>query len=160
MNRRRLLIALTGAGAALLASCSSAPKEEDLVGRYSIDPSDPYAQLKQYRSSVNMLTARLTVSYQNLFTIVELYKEGPRGKEIMDRSLDEIKLLHKELNKYLQKAPEVRATISADNAKLLAAYDNYVKALAGVAAIDYGDISQERIDALVQAGSAMEPLIP
>ena len=78
----------------------------------------------------------------------------------MDRSLDEIKLLHKELNKYLQKAPEVRATISADNAKLLAAYDNYVKALAGVAAIDYGDISQERIDALVQAGSAMEPLIP
>ena len=36
----------------------------------------------------------------------------------------------------------------------------YIKALAGVAAIDYGDISQERIDALVQAGSNMEPLIP
>ena len=45
-------------------------------------------------------------------------------------------------------------------AKLLAAYDEYIKALAGVAAIDYGDISQERIDALVQAGSNMEPLIP
>ena len=75
-------------------------------------------------------------------------------------SIEDIKKLHAELNKYLQKAPEIRQTIQPGNAKLLSAYDEYIKALAGVAAIDYGDISQERIDALVQAGSNMEPLIP
>ena len=63
-------------------------------------------------------------------------------------------------SRYSAPTARVRATIPADNAKLLAAYDAYVTALKGVASIDYGDISQERIDALVQAGSDMEPLIP
>ena len=48
----------------------------------------------------------------------------------------------------------------SDNSSYWKVVDSNVKALAGVAAIDYGDISQERIDALVQAGSAMEPIIP
>lgn len=106
------------------------------------------------------MCARLAVAFQNLFSIGELYKEGPRGDEIMNASLEDIKKLHAELNKYLQRAPEIRQTIQPENSKLLAAYDEYIKALAGVAAIDYGDISQERIDALVKAGSDMEPLIP
>ena len=156
MNRRRLLLLVSSLGAAVLAGCASSQKADKLVGTYRIDPNDPYGKLKQYRSSINLLSAR----FQNLFSIGELYKEGPRGDEIMKASLDDIRKLHAELNKYLQKAPEIRQTIQPGNAKLLAAYDEYIKALAGVAAIDYGDISQERIDALVQAGSNMEPLIP
>ena len=153
MNRRRLLLLVSSLGAAVLAGCASSQKADKLVGTFHIDPNDPYGKLKQYRSSINLLSARLAVAFQNLFSISELYKEGPRGDEI-------IKKLHAELNKYLQKAPEIRQTIQPGNAKLLSAYDEYIKALAGVAAIDYGDISQERIDALVQAGSNMEPLIP
>jgi hypothetical protein len=157
MNRRRLLMLVSSLGAAVLASSQKADK---LVGTFHIDPNDPYGKLKQYRSSINILSARLAVAFQNLFSISELYKEGPRGDEILKASLEDIKKLHAELNKYLQKAPEIRQTIQPGNAKLLSAYDEYIKALAGVAAIDYGDISQERIDALVQAGSNMEPLIP
>ena len=163
MNRRRLLLLVSSLGAAVLAGCASSQKADKLVGTFHIDPNDPYGKLKQYRSSINLLSARLAVAFQNLFSISELYKEGPRGDEILKTakaSLEDIKKLHAELNKYLQKAPEIRQTIQPGNAKLLSAYDEYIKALAGVAAIDYGDISQERIDALVQAGSNMEPLIP
>ena len=159
MNRRRLLMLVSSLSAAVLAGCASSQKADKLVGTFHIDPNDPYGKLKQY-SSINLLSARLAVAFQNLFSISELYKEGPRGDEIMKASLEDIKKLHAELNKYLQKAPEIRQTIQPENAKLLSAYDEYIKALAGVAAIDYGDISQERIDALVQAGSNMEPLIP
>lgn len=161
MNRRRLLLAFSSLSVALFAGCASRqPSTEALAGTYNIDPSDPYAELKKYRSSVNLLTARLSLAFQNLFSIGELYKEGDRGDEIMNASLKDIKTMHSELNKFLQKAPQVRATIDSKQTKLLAAYDNYVKALAGVAAIDYGDISQERIDAVIQTGSVMEPLIP
>ena len=151
MLRRRLLPLLALAAAALLTGCATQQKSEDLAGHFVVDPSDPYGELKKFKGSVNLLTARLTVSFQHLFSIGELYKEGPRGDEIMKGALSNIKRIH---------AARVRATIPADNAKLLAAYDAYVTALKGVASIDYGDISQERIDALVQAGSDMEPLIP
>lgn len=160
MNRRRLLLLASSLGVVVIAGCASSQKGDNLVGTFHIDPNDPYAKLKQYRSSINLLCARLAVAFQNLFSIGELYKEGPRGDEIMNASLEDIKKLHAELNKYLQRAPEIRQTIQSENSKLLVAYDEYIKALAGVAAIDYGDISQERIDALVKAGSDMEPLIP
>ena len=160
MLRRRLLPLLALAAAALLTGCTTQQKSEDLAGHFVVDPSDPYGELKKFKGSVNLLTARLTVSFQHLFSIGELYKEGPRGDEIMKGALSNIKRIHAELAKYPPQAARVRATIPADNAKLLAAYDAYVTALKGVASIDYGDISQERIDALVQAGSDMEPLIP
>lgn len=160
MNRRRLLLLASSLGVVVIAGCASTQKGDKLVGTFHINPNDPYAKLKQYRSSINLLCARLAVAFQNLFSIGELYKEGPRGDEIMNASLEDIKKLHAELNKYLQRAPEIRQTIHPENSKLLAAYDEYIKALAGVAAIDYGDISQERLDALVKAGSDMEPLIP
>lgn len=161
MHRRQVLLAVSCLGSLFAVGCASKkPSKEDLVGNFHIDPADPYGRLKAYRSAVNLLSARLSVAFQNLFSIGELYKEGPRGDEIMKASLEEIKTMHAALNDYLQQAPEVRKTIDASNTKLLAAYDGYVKALAGVAAIDYGDISGDRIDALVQAGSTMEPLIP
>ena len=108
MNRRRLLLLVSSLGAAVLAGCASSQKADKLVGTYHIDPNDPYGKLKQYRSSINLLSARLAVAFQNLFSIGELYKEGPRGDEIMKASLDDIRKLHAELNKYLQKAPEIR----------------------------------------------------
>ena len=160
MNRRRLLLLVSSLGAAVLAGCASSQKADKLVGTFHIDPNDPYGKLKQYRSSINLLSARLAVAFQNLFSISELYKEGPRGDEILKASLEDIKKLHAELNKYLQKAPEIRQTIQPGNAKLLSAYDEYIKALAGVAAIYYCVFRQVLIDALVQAGFHMEPLIP
>ena len=149
MNRRRLLLLVSSLGAAVLAGCASSQKADKLVGTYHIDPNDPYGKLKQYRSSINLLSARLAVAFQNLFSIGELYKEGPRGDEIMKASLDDIRKLHAELNKYLQKAPEIRQTIQPENDKLLAASDDYITAPAAAAAIAHG-----------QAGSNMEPLIP
>lgn len=158
MNRRYALTLLL-TGVAVLSGCAGTSSEK-LVGKFHIDPADPYAELKKYRSSVAMLTARLTVAYQNLFTIGELYKEGPRGQEILDASLKDIKLLHGELGKYLQRAPEVKQTIPSDQTRLLEAYAAYVRALSGVAAVDYGELNQEKLDALVKAASDMEPLIP
>lgn len=160
MNRRRLLLAASTLTAALLSGCAAGLGSKDLAGTFHIDSSDPYAELKKFKSAVNMLTARLTVSFQHLFSIGELYKEGPRGDEIMQQSLKDIRRLHAELGKYLSQAAEVRKTIKPEHAELLKAFDAYVQALGGVAGIDYGDISQESIDALVRAGSAMEPLIP
>lgn len=160
MKRRRILLAVSALGAALLTGCAGMLGQTNPAGTFHIDPSDPYAELKKYKSAVNMLTARLTVSFQHLFSIGELYKEGPRGDEIMNSALKDIRRLHAELAKYLPKAPDVRKTIDPTRSDLLNAFDVYVQALAGVAGIDYGDISQERIDALVKAGSDMEPLIP
>ena len=79
MNRRRLLLLVSSLGAAVLAGCASSQKADKLVGTYHIDPNDPYGKLKQYRSSINLLSARLAVAFQNLFSIGELYKEGPRA---------------------------------------------------------------------------------
>lgn len=160
MNRRRLLLSVPVLGSALLFGCASMTGQENLAGSFHINPSDPYAQLKKFKSAVNMLTARLTLAFQHLFSIGELYKEGPRGDEIMNSALKDIRKLHSELGKYLAQAPEVRKTISPENGDLLNAFDAYVKALDGVAGIDYGDLSQESLDALVKAASDMEPLIP
>ena len=99
MNRRRLLLLVSSLGAAVLAGCASSQKADKLVGTYHIDPNDPYGKLKQYRSSINLLSARLAVAFQNLFSIGELYKEGPRGDEIMKASLDDIRKLHAELTR-------------------------------------------------------------
>ena len=123
MNRRRLLMLVSSLGAAVLAGCASSQKADKLVGTFHIDPNDPYGKLKQYRSSINILSARLAVAFQNLFSISELYKEGPRGDEIMKASLEDIKKLHAELNKYLQKAPQKRQTIQPENANQYTAYD-------------------------------------
>ena len=158
--KRRSLLLIPAAAAARLAGCAGTGKQENLEERFHINPADPYAELKKYRSVVNLLTAHLSISFQNLFSIGELYKEGPRGDEIMTRALTDLKRQHAELAKYLAKAPAVRATINPENEKLLTAYDAYIKALEGVAGVEYGEVSQEGIDALVKAGSEMEPIIP
>lgn len=103
MNRRRLLLFVSSIGAVSLAGCASSQKGDKLVGTFHIDPNDPYGKLKQYRSSINLLSARLAVAFQNLFSIGELYKEGPRGDEIMKASLEDIKTLHAELKNTCKK---------------------------------------------------------
>ena len=79
MNRRRLLLLVSSLGAAVLAGCASSQKADKLVGTFHIDPNDPYGKLKQYRSSINLLSARLAVAFQNLFSISELYPAATRS---------------------------------------------------------------------------------